>query len=102
LRITQSERNKATRLRLRHFVWEQLRGKVCVDCGEGDPVVLQFDHVDPDTKEMAIAEATNRGWKVERIAEEILKCVVRCANCHLRKTAAQFGWGEKKTAFLAS
>jgi len=30
------------------------------------------------------------GWGT--ILKEINKCVVRCANCHLRKTAQEEGW----------
>jgi hypothetical protein len=34
----------------------------------------------------------NRGLSLDIINNEILKCEVRCANCHTRKTAEQFGW----------
>jgi len=63
----------------------------CVDCGETDPVVLQFDHV-RGTKVKAVGTLFGEGRPWELIAAEIEKCEVRCSNCHWRKTAKQFGW----------
>jgi hypothetical protein len=63
----------------------------CVDCGETDPIVLDFDHRDPSTKRNEVARlATTKPWP--QVLAEIAKCDVRCANCHRRKTARQFGW----------
>jgi hypothetical protein len=58
----------------------------CVDCGETDPVVLEFDHLDPELKEFNIGQALSRkSW--ENIVAEIEKCEVVCANCHRRRTS---------------
>lgn len=63
----------------------------CVDCGETDLVVLEFDHRDPSTKTFAIGSAVLRkAWTT--VVREIEKCDVRCANCHQQRTARQFGW----------
>lgn len=64
----------------------------CVDCGEADPVVLEFDHMDGQSKELAISEMvrSQRAWAT--ILKEIGKCQVRCANCHRRRTARQQRW----------
>ena len=63
----------------------------CVDCGEADPIVLDFDHRDPSTKRNEVARlASTKSWP--QVLAEIEKCDVRCANCHRRKTAKQFGW----------
>jgi hypothetical protein len=64
----------------------------CVDCGETDPVVLDFDHRNPDEKLFDISRAflSQRPWK--KILDEINKCDVRCANCHRRRTAKQCNW----------
>lgn len=88
------EARKKSRRRNGLFVQEFLKGRSCVDCGEADPIVLEFDHVDPDTKDQGVANLVSRGCSIARIEAEIAKCVIRCANCHRRKTAQQLGWYE--------
>ena len=53
----------------------------CVDCGNSDKRVLDFDHV-RGKKEFGISKARVCGFDLERIKEEIKKCEVRCSNCH--------------------
>lgn len=72
------------RKRLKSFVATYLQTHPCVDCGEDDPIVLDFDH--QRDKELEIANAVKQGWSIERIEKEIAKCQVRCADCHRRKT----------------
>ena len=62
----------------------------CVDCGEQDLLVLDFDHRDPATKRLAIGSLL-RYARWSPLEAEIAKCDVRCANCHRRRTARQFG-----------
>jgi hypothetical protein len=77
--------------RIRSFLISYLLERPCVDCAERDPVVLQFDHC-RGTKVMSVSEMVRRRVPEQRIVAEIEKCDVRCANCHMRKTARQFGW----------
>jgi ferredoxin len=61
----------------------------CVDCGEQDPVVLEFDHL--GHKEFNVAKGIrDRNW--ESVLAEISKCEVVCANCHRRRTARRGGF----------
>lgn len=60
-----------------------LREHPCVDCGEGDPIVLEFDHL--RDKKFGIGKGMrDRPWK--DVLAEIEKCEVVCANCHRRRT----------------
>lgn len=77
--------------RARKFVWNYLSKHPCVDCGESDIVVLEFDHV-RDTKVRDISEMVRRGNSILVIENEIEKCEVRCANCHRRVTAQRGNW----------
>ncbi len=88
---------KARKRRMRYrnacqlFAYDYLMAHPCVDCGEANPVVLDFDHKDPATKTREVA------WFVRRqdlvgLAAEIAKCEVRCANDHRRKTARDLGY----------
>lgn len=70
-----------------------LKDHPCVDCGEKDIVVLQFDHKDTAEKSFSISKAIKGGYSWEKkIEPELKKCDVRCANCHTRRTAKQFNW----------
>lgn len=63
----------------------------CVDCGENDYIVLEFDHV-RSNKVASISSLIGSGYSVDTVKREIAKCEVRCANCNRRKTAKQFDW----------
>lgn len=70
---------------------EFLRSHPCVDCGQTDIVLLEFDHIDPATKTMPVGTMVgHRPWST--VLAEIQKCVVRCANCHRRRTAQHQQW----------
>jgi hypothetical protein len=86
-----SARIKKNRLEYRRIIWEYLLAHPCVDCGESDPIVLEFDHVRGD-KSGDISNLARGEFTTKRLINEIEKCEVRCANCHRRKTALQFGW----------
>src|SRR5947209_10694251 len=85
-------RNRLRRRALLDRLVAYLQAHPCVDCGEDDPVVLDFDHIDPATKKFDIAAMIKDAWGWRTIEAEIAKCAVRCANCHRRRTALQFGW----------
>lgn len=72
------------------FVVEYLRSHPCVDCGEPDIIVLDFDHVRGQKTEN-IGSMVSYGRPTEKIEAEIRKCDVRCANCHRRMTATRGG-----------
>ena len=86
-------RKRSSRGSLSREIDEYLRVHTCVDCGEYDPLVLEFDHRDGTDKLETIAFLRARG-KSDELLAEIEKCDVRCANCHQRRTAKQFGWAK--------
>ena len=49
----------------------------CVDCGEADPIVLEFDHRDPTIKDGEVTKMIGvAAW--EKVLEEMAKCDVVC------------------------
>jgi hypothetical protein len=79
------------RIENRALMLAYLLAHPCVDCGRTNPVMLDFDHRDPAEKQGNVSElAMRKPWRL--VLVEIAKCDVRCANCHLRRTAEQFGW----------
>jgi hypothetical protein len=79
------------RERNRELIREYLARHPCIDCGNADPRVLEFDHV-RRKKEMNISSLVQRGCAWGRIVREIAKCEVRCANCHRLRTVETLRW----------
>jgi hypothetical protein len=91
-RISVKERNRAQ-------MTAYLAGKGCADCGETDPVVLEFDHRGDKAGNIADMVSCLTAWGT--ILKELEKCQIRCANCHRRKTARQFGWYRARSSEAA-
>jgi hypothetical protein len=79
---------------LREYLWNYLRTHPCAECGEADPVVLEFHPI--GGKDMAISQMITRVSSVNRLKEELQKTIVLCANCHRRITAEERGWFRSK------
>lgn len=55
----------------------------CIYCRYNKhPECLQFHHIESSEKENGISEMI-RLWHIDGILEEINKCIVLCANCHM-------------------
>lgn len=62
----------------------------CERCGEDHPATIDFHHVDSSDKEKEVAVLVQEAYCIERILEEISKCIVLCSNCHRKHH-----WAEK-------
>ena len=82
-----SRRERVLDERMRYLV-EYLRSHPCVDCGEDDVLILEFDHL--RDKKFTISSGLQRNWN--EVLAEIEKCEVVCANCHRRRTARRGGF----------
>lgn len=76
--------------RNRAWLIAYLRQNPCVDCGNSDIEVLQFDHREPELKTKMVYQFLCSS--LERMIEEVNKCDIRCANCHMKKSRRQLGW----------
>ena len=86
-RANVAPRRTATVRAIKERLVDYLREHPCVDCGQTDLRVLDFDHRDPGTKVGAVSFLVNNStW--EAVAAEVEKCDVRCANCHRIRTCA--------------
>lgn len=65
--------------------WKAIVG--CVTCGERNPVCLDFHHLDPATKKDNVGALGGCGD--QKRLDEIVKCVVVCANCHRKAHALE-------------
>ena len=64
-----------------------LKDKPCVECKQKFHFsAMDFDHLDPSSKEDSIQNLVNHGAKKERIDREVAKCELVCSNCHRVRT----------------
>jgi hypothetical protein len=70
--------------RLRSWASLYKRDRGCQNCGESDPVSLQFHHENGD-KTLGVGAMVSDSYPTKEVLVEVEKCTVLCANCH-RKT----------------
>lgn len=70
--------------RNRRWVWGILLSSSCKDCGDSDPMILEFDHL--GDKVAGISSLIQLPSSLENLQKEINKCDIVCANCHRRRT----------------
>ncbi|MFC9920062.1 hypothetical protein [Agromyces binzhouensis] len=73
----------------------------CIDCGESDIRVLDFDHRSGTEKVGEVMKLAKAAYSWPRVRDEMAKCDVRCRNCHAIVTYERIGetW---RTAVLAA
>ena len=54
----------------------------CAKCGESRGYVLDYHHINPADKENTIARMTSNYYSLDKVMNEINKCICLCANCH--------------------
>lgn len=83
-------------IRKRRQAWINENGP-CIDCGSYDN--LEVDHKDPKEKNFDPSGVWSR--KAEIRLAELLKCVVRCNPCHIKKTLLgnEYSQHDKITSF---
>lgn len=67
-----------------------LKEHPCIECGETDLYLLQYDH-NQGLKNQNISDLIANGIKWETILKEIELCQVLCIRCHRKKTASDKG-----------
>lgn len=81
-------RNMAHRQAVLDFLADVLSSG-CVDCGNADLRVLEFDHL--GDKEHSISYMLSHHYSIQAIQQEISKCEIVCSNCHAIRTAERAG-----------
>src|ERR1035437_6516884 len=94
------DRQLAQREIKRLIVCDYLSDNPCIDCGQSDIIVLDFDHRGDDHKVSGVVAMMNNGCSPGRMIGEIAKCDIRCANCHRKKTISSFD-GTYRTRYLS-
>jgi hypothetical protein len=91
------ERGRAVRLARRRVSRDNARlwmadiksGIPCVDCGQTFPVyVMHWDHL-PEFRKVGDVSAMVSSRPREVVLEELKKCELVCANCHVMRTVAR-------------
>lgn len=83
------KRNRVLREEAISYIGSYLLSHPCVDCGENNVLVLEFDHRDRADKQFEINKIVRSRHSLSSLVDEISKCDVRCANCHRIKTAKE-------------
>lgn len=76
---THYERNKKTKQKITDYINDYKKTHPCLKCGESTIECLDFHHL--GNKEIEVAKLKGYG-SLNKVKNEISKCIVLCANCH--------------------
>lgn len=54
----------------------------CAKCGINTSCMLDFHHLDPKCKDINVSRFLDSSYSLQRIKDEIAKCIVLCSNHH--------------------
>jgi hypothetical protein len=80
-RTKQNQRKTEKRCSERQYIQDYKKQNPCHFCGESEPACLDFHHRDPKEKKFKLSDGAGR-ISMNRVKEEIAKCILLCANCH--------------------
>lgn len=94
--VERRRHGKEMRVNLAAEMKHELR---CFFCKEDDPDRLDFHHLDPTKKFMAVSQMVRARYSLAKIVDEFIKCVVVCKNHHADLTSlrADFVSTRKRT-----
>lgn len=73
--------------------------KKCQACGEKEPCCLDFHHVDSKTKKFEISKRLTHSPSIEKLMNEIKKCIVLCSNCHRKLHAGKLSLDDRSCTY---
>ena len=76
------ENNERIRNRNLAYLKNLLQSASCLDCGNTDWRLLEFDHIGDKKSNVAALKSGT----LQKIIDEISKCEIVCANCHRLRT----------------
>lgn len=84
------ERNKGLTKSRSYDRWKRKRQEFeefkkqfsCCICKEDEFLLIDFHHIDPNTKENKINTIFQTTLRMDRVKEEVKKCIPLCGNCH--------------------
>lgn len=86
--MSKADARRKRRREVQEKVVDYLLLNPCVDCGQTNPILLEFDHVSEKNAKVSRLVGLSCSW--ESVKAEIDLCEVRCVSCHRMKTAAEF------------
>jgi len=77
------EHVKRRKKKLKKWFEEYKKKLSCTKCKENHPATIDFHHL--RKKKEGVSYMVANGYSIEKIKNEIRKCVVLCANCHRKE-----------------
>jgi len=83
-KATGKSKKKGFEKRNKDFIQRIKKMSKCCKCGLGHkPYLLEFHHLDPSTKYKSVTDLQFNAYGINKIKDEIRKCVMICRNCHM-------------------